>query len=164
MLEWLRDSAYASMQLPVQVGDSAPFGDENAPMITQLPTWLWIDPTVWTPVSLTSDIIFDSFSATVTATPTNITFVGADDAINCGPNLGPAYNFNLPGNAQRSDCTLTYHHSSAVGDWNLASTITWEITYTYNCPQTCGSGTLNDLTITNTRTVRVAELQAILIY
>jgi hypothetical protein len=160
VLDWLVAYAYALVEVPVQTGQSAPIGDENAPLITQLPTWLWIEPTIWTPRSATTPPVF-GITATVTVTPANITFTGPDnETIDCGPNLGPAYNFNRAEEDQHSDCTLTYHHSSAVGEWTLASTLTWEVTYT--CSEYCGPGTLAPLTVTNTRSVRVAELQAVL--
>ncbi|MCP5035403.1 MAG: hypothetical protein GY939_26690 [Actinomycetia bacterium] len=160
VLDWLVDYAYASVEIPAQVGWSAPFGDEVAPVITQLPTWLWIEPAVWGPRSATTPPVF-GITATVTITPVNVSFEGADgEVVDCGPNLGPVYDFNQSEEAQHSDCTLTYHHSSAVGDWSLVSTITWEVTYT--CSAFCGPGTREPFTVVNTRDVRVAELQAVL--
>lgn len=153
--------AYASVDLPLQIGQSAPFGDIDAPMITQLPTWLWVEPAVWAERSATPPPVF-GISVTVTATPTNVTFEGADgEVVDCGSNLGPAYDFSVPDDAQRSDCTLTYRHSSAVGDWALQSTITWEAAFV--CSSICGSGPLPDYVVTTRRDVRVAELQAILV-
>ena len=160
VLDWLVARTVASLQLPLQVGQSAPPGDQDAPMITQLPIWLWVDPTVWAPLDVTSPSVF-GITVTVTANPTNVTFTTADEILDCGPNLGPAYNFNLPDNAQQSDCTLIFKHSSTVGDWELTSAITWELSYTCSVP--CGVVPLPDLIISNTRDVRVAELQAILI-
>jgi hypothetical protein len=153
--------AYASIELPLQVGQSAPFGDNNAPLITQLPTWLWIDPALWTPRSATPPPVF-GITVTATATPINVRFEGADgEQVDCGPNLGPAYNFNIAEQDQHSDCTLTYHHSSAVADYTMTSTITWEANYI--CSALCGAGSLPPFVITTTRNMRVAELQAILI-
>jgi hypothetical protein len=162
VLEWLVDYAYALVEIPVQVGWSAPFGDEDAPLITQLPTWLWVDPEVWAPRSATTPEVF-GITATVTVTPAEVVFEGADgEVVGCGPNLGPPYDFDRAEEDQHSDCTLTYHHSSAVGEWSLTSAITWEVTYTCS-PAVCGPGTLPPVTIANTRPVRVAELQAVLV-
>lgn len=153
--------ARAGIELPIQTGQGAPFGDDDAPLITQLPTWLWIDDAVWAPQSATTPAVF-GFSVTATATPANVTFTNNNgDTINCGANTGPAYNFNLDDTQQASDCTLTYQHSSAVTDHTLTTTITWNVTYT--CTAFCGPGTLPGFTITTTRNVQVAELQALLI-
>lgn len=159
VLDVLIANAYALVELPLQVGSSAPFGDADAPMITQLSTWLWVDPAVWTPRSATTPEVF-GVSVTVTATPANVTFTGPDgETVDCGANLGPAYDFDVPDDEQSSPCTLTYRHSSAVGDHRLSSTITW--TATYVCSAICGSGTLPDYVVTTGRDVIVAEIQAI---
>ena len=88
-------------------------------------------------------------------------FVGPEDEIiGCGTNDGPVYDFGLPEDAQSSDCTITYRHSSSVGDFELTSKIYWEISWV--CTNFCGAGTLDaPFTTTRTRTVRVAELQAL---
>jgi hypothetical protein len=158
-LDWLVARAYASVEVPVQVGQGAPFGDEAAPLITQLPTWLWADPSVWAPRFATTPPVF-GVTATVTATPANLSFAGAEgERVDCGANDGPVYDFTASEQAQSSPCTLTYRHSSSVGDWTLSSTITWAISYT--CSAFCGPGVLPDIVVTSTRGVRVAELQAI---
>jgi hypothetical protein len=162
VLDWLVAYAYALVEVPVQVGWGAPFGDEDAPMITQLPTWLWVEPDVWSPRSATTPDVL-GLRATVTVTPTNVTFTGPDnETVDCGPNLGPAYDFTRAEEDQHSDCTLTYRHSSDVGDWELTSTITWDVTY-FCSPVECPPGIMPPLTVTNTRPVRVAELQAVLV-
>jgi hypothetical protein len=161
VLDWLVAYAYALVDVPVQVGWAAPFGDDQAPLITQLPTWLWVEPEAWGPRSATTPPVF-GVTATVTVTPVNVTFEGADgEVVDCGPNLAPVYDFDLADHEQHSDCTLTYHHSSAVGEWSLTSIVTWEVTYV--CSAFCGPGTLAPLTVVNTRPVRVAELQAVLV-
>ena len=160
VIDWLVSRAYASVQLPLQVGQGAPFGDDDAPMITQLPTWLWVDDAVWAPVSVTSPPLF-GITATVTATPVNVTFNGAGESVDCGPNLGPVYDFSRSGEDQSSDCTITYRHSSATDDWDLASTITWEISY--SCSIACSVAPFADLVVPNSRPVTVAELQAVLV-
>lgn len=158
--EWIVARAIAAIPVPVQVGQSAPFGDETAPMITQLPTYLWVEEDVWQPVSATPPPVFGT-TATATATPYRVEFFGPqDEYADCGNNTGPAYDFSLPDEAQPSDCTVSYEHSSSVGEFELVSKIYWEITWI--CTAFCGSGTLDaSFTTTRTRTVRVAELQAI---
>lgn len=158
--DWIVAQAIASVPIPVQVGQSAPFGDDAAPMITQLPSWLWVDDAVWQPVSATPPPVFGT-TATATATPYRVEFFGHDgEYVDCGPNLGPVYDFGVPEDAQSSDCTITFRHSSSVGEFELVSKIYWEITWV--CTQFCGAGTLDaTFTTTRTRAVRVAELQAL---
>lgn len=160
-IDWLVATAQAQLTIPVGLQQAAPAGTPDIPLITQLPTWLWVEPEDWTPISATTPSVF-GYTATVTATPTNLTFIGADNnTINCGNNQAPAYNFNLEDHQQHSDCTLTYKHSSNVGDWTLTTKTTWTISYT--CNPNCGTGTLPDIVINDTTPVTVAEIQAILI-
>ena len=150
--------AYESLRVPAPFADAAPVGDADAPMITQLPTWLWVDEAVWAPVSSPPAAI-PGLSVVATATPEWALWSGGDDgAVRCdGP--GTPYDLGLPADAQHSECTTTFRHSSAVADHTLAVTITWSATY--RCSAWCGTGALPDLQVTSTRPVRVAELQAI---
>lgn len=161
VLDYLIALGYASVDIPVQVGDAAPFGDADTPLITQLPTYLWVDPAVWQPRSATTPPVF-GVAATVTATPSRVVFDNsAGDQVDCGANLGPPYDFGRADDEQHSDCTLTFRHTSAVQDWTLSSTIWWTVTYA--CSAQCGTGTLPPFVVRNTRPVRVAELQAVLL-
>lgn len=158
--DWIVAQAVASIPIPVQIGQSAPFGNDAAPMITQFPSWLWVDSAVWQPVSATPPAVFGT-TATATATPYRVEFFGPDDEhADCGNNTGPVYDFSVAEEAQWSECTVTFHDSSSVGEFELVSKIYWEISWV--CSQFCGSGTLDaPFTTTRTRTVRVAELQAV---
>ena len=161
VLDYLIALGYASVDIPVQVGDAAPFGDDDAPLITQMPTYLWVDPAVWQPRSATTPPVF-GVTATVTATPSRVVFDNsAGDQVDCGANLGPPYDFGRADDEQHSDCTLTFRHTSAVQDWTLSSTVWWTVTYA--CSAQCGTGTLPPFVVRNTRPVRVAELQAVLL-
>jgi len=160
VLDAIVGRSIASVELPHAFGQGAPMGTEDIPFITQLPTWLWIDEANWQPRSVTPPPIF-GITATATATPINVTFTGDNESVDCGPNLGPPYNFNLKENQQHSDCTLTYRHSSNVGNYTLSNTTTWAVTWT--CNQFCGSGTAENMVVPSHRDVIVAELQAILV-
>ncbi len=161
VLDYLIALGYASVDIPVQVGDAAPFGDDDTPLIAQLPTYLWVSPAVWQPQSATTPPVF-GVTATVTATPSRVVFDNnAGDQVDCGANLGPPYDFGRADDDQHSDCTLTFRHTSAVDDWTLSSTIWWTVTYA--CSSDCGAGTLPPFVVRNTRPVRVAELQAVLL-
>lgn len=160
--DWLIARSIASVNIPIQVGQSAPFGGVDAPMITQLPTWLWVDDAIWQPVSATPAPVF-GVSVTATATPYEARYDGdGDEPVLCGENSGGPYNFSLADSDQSSICTVTYRHSSSVGDYVLRSEVFWRITWA--CSSVCGSGVLEaPFVAERTRVVVVAELQAIAI-
>lgn len=154
--DWLIARAVASAEIPVQVGQSAPFGDVDVPMITQLETFLWVDEAIWQPVSATPAPVF-GVTVTATATPIAVEFEGDDEYVNCGANEGPPYDPNLHSDLQSSDCVVTYRHSSSVGDFTLTSRVMWEISWV--CSFSCGAGTLPEPFVAERiRDVRVAEL------
>ncbi len=150
--------AIGSLEVPATAGVSAPFGDEQAPMITQLDTWLWIDGTVWQARTAAAGPVF-GITATATATPTHVEWSTLEQTVDCGANTGAIYDFTRPDDTQRSDCTVVYRHSSVVEDATLTAAITWRITYGCNVP--CGSGVYGDLVVVTERPVRVAELLAV---
>ncbi len=152
-LDWLIARTRASVDIPVQIGDSAPAGTTDVPWITQLDTWLWIDDTVWQPRSATSPSLFGT-TVTVTATPVQVEFEDDDGhSVDCGDNTGTPFDPDRPD--QTTDCYLTPEHSSRTGDRTLTSRITWDVAYT--CNQYCGSGPLPSFVVENTRPVVTNE-------
>ncbi len=153
VLDWLIARTRASVDIPVQIGDSAPAGTTDVPWITQLDTWLWIDDTVWQPRSATSPSLFGT-TVTVTATPVQVEFEDDDGhSVDCGDNTGTPFDPDRPD--QTTDCFLTPEHSSRTGDRTLTSRITWDVAYT--CNQYCGSGPLPSFVVENTRPVVTNE-------
>ncbi len=156
ILDWLIAYGYALVEIPVQFNTTSPVGDTAAPMITQLPTWLWIDPVVWSTRSATTPPVF-GVTATVTAEPYRVEFRNSEGGyIDCGANEGAVYNYGLPGGSQSTSCSLTYRDASSVANQEIESTVYWEVTYA--CSAWCGSGTLPDFEILTSREVRVAEV------
>ena len=156
ILDWLVAATRARVDVPIQIGSSAPTGADAAnSWITQLATWLWVDPAVWQPQSITSDSLFGTF-VTVTATPYEVTFEDDDGHfINCGSNVGSVWT-DGGANPSSTRCSITPEHTSHTGDRHLTSTIRWEVTYT--CNQYCGPGALDDFIITNTRPIVTHEI------
>ncbi len=150
--------AIGSVELPATAGVSAPFGDDLAPMITQLDTWLWVDDATWQARTASAGPIF-GVTATAVATPVHVEWTAGDDHADCGANTGPVYDFGRPDAAQHSDCVVAYRHSSVVDDATLTAAITWRVTYSCSVP--CGSGVYGDLVVITERPVRVAELLAV---
>ena len=146
-------AAYDAVNYPDLTLHTAPPGDLDAPLITQLATFLWVDPAQWQPISASASIP-GHLTVTATATPTTMWWSGAETGpIQCYPPGIPWH----PGAPE--ECTMTYKTSSATNDHVLELTVVWEVTYT--CSAYCGSGSLDPITRVDTRPVRVAEIQSI---
>ncbi len=138
---------------------TSPDGDDDIPLITQLPTFLWVDETAWnTPVSAIASI--PGFTVTTTATPALATWSGGEDTQTCtGADMTP-YQFGIGGDdAQPSNCTTIFKQSSAITEHQIELTTTWTTAYT--CSNSACGGPLPDITTNSTRPVTVAEIQAI---
>lgn len=133
-------------------------------------SWLWIDPTLWVPVSAFAWIPGNSgpIWARTTATPVSITFTTHDDGSPTGSKTGTV-TCNGPGrewqpalgDATRSACSYTYRHSSVSrpnGVFDASVDVQWRISWTSN---TGGGGTLPAERTTTRLSVRVDELQAL---
>jgi len=156
-IDWLIAYGYALIDIPLQIGSSSPEGDTAAPLITQLDTWLWIDPSVWGTRSATTPAVF-GVTATVTAEPYSVEFQTSEgEYIDCFDNIGSEYDYSRPGGGQSTDCSVVFRDASSVADQKLTSTVRWEVTYVCSSAA-CPSGTLPDFVITTTRDVRVAEI------
>jgi hypothetical protein len=133
---------------------------EGQDQVVNVPTWMWIDPAAWAPVSATAAA--GGVSVTATATPTSVSWdMGNGDVVVCsGP--GTPYDANVAPNDQRSDCTYTYPRSSASradGAFTLRVTTTWGVTWTVSGAS--GGGSLGTVQRTTTAPLRVAEIQAV---
>lgn len=123
----------------------------------QLPgieTWMWVEGADWQPVTATASI--PGLSATVTATPTHVTWDMGDGTppVVCeGP--GTAYDPEVAPADQSSDCTHRYQRR---GSYTASATAHWELRWS----ATDGDGgALAPATRTTTFTMTVAERQAV---
>ncbi len=163
LLDALRERARDSVPFPVVAQRGAPTGERANPFITQLPTWLWVDPAAWHPVQAEASIP-GIVTVTAIGTPWQIDWDPGtgDQRVRCtGP--GTAYDPARPDGAQSTDCSYTYRHSSALapsgGTYALTLGVEWETAWV--CSPGCGGGPMAPVTITTTRPVWVAELQAL---
>lgn len=165
---WLPDPAVDPAALAEQALDRtlipAPEIRLNPPagldQVVNVPTWMWIDPTAWAPVSAMASA--GSVTVTATATPTSVSWdMGNGDVVVCaGP--GTPYDETAPADDQQSDCTYTYRRSSAgqpAGSFAMRVTMTWGVTWTTTGAP--GGGSLGVAERTTTSPVRVAEIQAV---
>ena len=154
-----RAAAIAAAQLPLpdpQVGTNP--GDGN-PALVGLPTWLWVDN--YGPIQASATL--GGVTATVTATPTGVTFdTGDGGSVSCADG-GTPYDPAMPAESQASDCVHTWTERSTVDDpagtRSLRAQIDYEITWSATNGQ---SGTLDTQTRSSLTPVQIVEAQALL--
>jgi hypothetical protein len=162
LLDALRQRARDAVPFPVLVQHGAPTGERDVPLITQLPTWLWVDPVGWHPVQAEASIP-GIVTVTATGTPRAVTWDPGtgDQPVRCdGP--GTPYDFTRPDDEQATTCAYTYRHSSdlsASGTYRLTMGVEWAVDW--SCDPGCGGGPMAPVTVTTARPVSVAELQAV---
>src|SRR5579859_3130457 len=150
----LAQQAYASFKLAAPAPRMAPSADK---VVVQFPTWLWVD--AWKSQTATASV--PGLSSTVTASPvSSVWTMGDGGKVACNGAAKP-YDFNVPDSQQSTDCSYTYHSSSAgrPGD-----TFQGSVTVTYGASWTATNGSggnLGPLSVTTNFTVKVSELQAI---
>jgi hypothetical protein len=127
--------------------------------LTNLPTWLWINPAEWVPESKTATVPGESVTAT--ATPVSVTWHPGDGSTVTCQGAGTPYTSAANPAAASPDCGHTYTASSAGqpgGAFQATATITWDVTW-----QGAGGagGALPPLFTTAAAAFRVAESQAL---
>jgi hypothetical protein len=132
---------------------------QNALQLTNLPTWLWINPAEWVPESKTATVPGESVTAT--ATPVSVTWHPGDGSTVTCQGAGTPYTSADNPAAASPDCGHTYTSSSAGqpgGAFQATATITWDVTW-----QGAGGagGALAPLFTTAVAAFRVAESQAL---
>lgn len=165
---WLPAPAVDPAVLAQQASDRAPIPTpdvhlnppEGGEQVVNVTTWLWIDQSVWQPVS--AEASAGGVTVTATATPQSVAWnMGNGDVVSCaGP--GTAYDPSRPSNEQHTDCSYVYRRSSSSapdGAFAASATITWHVTWT--AVGVAGGGDLGSASRTTTFTVRVAEIQAV---
>lgn len=133
---------------------------EGRDQVVNVPTWLWIDPTQWQPVS--SSASAGAVTATATAVPESVTWsMGNGDTVSCaGP--GTPYVPTTATTGQQPTCSYTFRRSSARapdGQFTLQATVTWRVTW--DAAGAPGGGPLGTVTRTSAIPIHVAEIQAL---
>jgi hypothetical protein len=127
--------------------------------LTNLPTWLWINPAEWVPQSKTATVPGESVTAT--ATPVSVTWHPGDGSTVTCQGAGTPYTSADNPASPSPDCGHTYTTSSAGhpgGAFTATATITWDVTW-----HGAGGagGALPPLFTTAVAAFRVAESQAL---
>jgi hypothetical protein len=155
--EVLARLAVKYLRLPSPVIRSSPA--QAALQLTNLPTWLWINPAEWVPESKTAAVPGESVTAT--ATPVSVTWHPGDGSTVTCQGAGTPYASADNPAAASPDCGHTYTSSSAGqpgGAFQATATIAWDVTW-----QGAGGagGVLPPLFTTAVAAFRVAESQAL---
>ena len=122
----LAQQALATMHLPApRVGMSPP----NTAEVVNFQDWLWVDSSMWHPISATASV--GPVAATATATPQRVVYdMGDGSQVVCsGP--GTPYNPAAAPGAQTTNCSYSYANSSAGQPNNMytaSATIYWHVT------------------------------------
>lgn len=130
------------------------------PLLVTMPTFLWIDPGQWVPVTASASAA--GVTSTVTATPSRVVWdMGNGESVSCaGP--GAAYSPALPDDQQPSDCKYSYPRSSAGArsqTFTLKATLEFDVTWVaVGAP---GGGSLGTARRSTTTPVQVAEIQVL---
>jgi len=142
-------AAIARELLPVQIPEPHTSPDERGFQLVGMSTWLYMNPGDWHPVDATAAI--DGVSATVTATPTTMTWDMGDgtDPVRC---KGPGNRYESGGAPQ---CSHVYIDSS---HYAIRVTVKWEVTWTSN---TGAAGRQADLALSTTVPLDVRQAQAV---
>jgi hypothetical protein len=97
------------------------------PQLVGLPTWLWIDPAGWEPVTRSAAVPGVSVSAT--ARPVSVEWsTGDGGSVVCdGP--GTPYTAETPPEEPSPDCGYVYRDSSPEGGFTVSATVRWSVTW-----------------------------------
>jgi hypothetical protein len=153
-----------------QAYDQVPFGfpvPVTSPgiemdQITGFPTWLWIDPAAWRPLSAHAEVA--GFWVEVKAQPQRVRWDMGDGTVVACDGPGTPYDFGVPDDAQRTDCQHVYQVVSADepgGQYTASATVVWSVTWEAS---TGASDVLADASRTTTFGMTVTERQAVVTY
>jgi len=132
--------------------------------VVKIPTWFWVNPLLWKPVSVTARVPTPRgiLTVTTTATPDSLEFTPGDgigDTVECdGPGL--PWTSLLPDFVE-SECQYEYPLPSSVRNddrFHARLDTVWQITWKTNLG---ASGRLPDVRIGATHQLRIRELQAV---
>lgn len=167
LVQVLVSEAYAEVAPPFAVPFTSPARDDQ--QLVGLPTWMWIDPAAWQPVSATAEV--PGVSATVTATPVRVVWdmgerapygrsiAAGGDPVPCD---GPGQPFDpAGGDDQETDCSYVFQWDSTGEDdsaFHAAATVEWAASYTASTGQ---AGDLDTITRTTEFPLTVTQRQAV---
>jgi hypothetical protein len=133
--------------------------------VVKTPTWFWVHPALWVPVSVTAQVPTPRgiVTMTTTATPQSLEFHpgdGSGEVVECD---GPGVPWTpLISRVLTTDCVYEYPVPSSVrdsGTFRARLDVVWSVTWRTNLG---ASGRLPDLRLGTSHHLRVRELQAVI--
>ena len=140
---------------------SAPPADSG---IVNVGMWLWTDPALYQPVSITAWVPTPTGVAwaTTTATPVRLVFAPGEPGGSATVCQGPGQPWLTPfGDDARSACMYTYRHSSEITASDVFAarfSIVWSVAWQSNV---ASGGSLGAYTTSSDHSVTVGEIQAV---
>lgn len=130
-------------------------------LVVGLPTWLWVDPSGWKPLSSTVSVT--GVTVTVTAVPERVVWQTGDGQTVVCPGPGRAYDPASPDEQQHTDCSHVYRQTSETAPgqaFQLTATTEWRVSWTVS--GAAGGGDLGMVRRTSAPVpVRVGEVQTV---
>lgn len=141
---------------------SAPPADKG---VVKVGMWLWTDPSLYQPMSITAWVPTPTGIAwaTTTATPTGLVFASGEPGSSVTVCRGPGRQW-LPqyGDDVASECMYTYQHSSEITNTDVFASrfsIVWSMSWRSNV---AAGGGLGNYTTSTDQPVVVNEIQAVI--
>ncbi len=141
--------------------------DPTGTTLVNLTTWLWIDPALWHPDSVTATV--GSVSATAVATPESVEWSTGDGGGTVCEGPGTPYDARLPGVGQTTGCSHQFTRTSAgqpSPDGNpdhaafvITATVTWSVSW--SATGAAGGGALPTLVTSGSGLLRVAQVESV---
>ena len=157
------EQAEDSLRLP----DPTLYSNPAGTAVVNLPTWLWINGSIWHSYSVSATV--GSVTATATADPESVIWTTGDgSSITCnGP--GTAYQPALTSPEQSTTCSHTYTESSAgepsvdgdpdQGAFPVSATVDWSVSWTSEGAP--GGGSLPKITTSSHSSIRVMQVESV---
>ncbi|MFC7305130.1 hypothetical protein ACFQVC_12975 [Streptomyces monticola] len=134
--------------------------DEKHAQLVRVPTWMWLDRSMWKPVSETAKV--PGVTVTATATPRRATWVMGDGKMVVCRDEGTPYSSKYVSASESPDCGHTYLRSSA-GQPKEAFTISVIVTWVVEWRGGGQQGVIPGLETQAQMPLRVAEAQALVV-
>lgn len=141
--------------------------DPRGTSVVNLPTWLWVAPSLWHADTVTANA--DGVSATAVAEPVAVVWSTGDGGrVECaGP--GVAYNPSIPSGGQATDCFYEYRETSAGqpsvdgnsddAAFTVSATVVWSVSWT--SAGVAGGGVLPTLFTSSAVPLRVVQVESV---
>ena len=170
-VEVLATQAASQIALPAPAPATAP--PREIVGLVGIATWLWVDPTQWTPLSASAAA--GGVEVTATAAPVRTVWdLGEGHGrrpVTC-PGPGKPYRFDVPDDTQHTGCSYVFqwasddhrhddHGEDADDLYHARASIVWGVTWQASTGET---GSLADMTTTTPFDLTIGEIQAVVCY